>query len=65
MLKLEIDTDNNAFAEDCQGEVVRLLRKVASRIERGELACAIRDINGNVCGMFTLALPEEESDADY
>jgi hypothetical protein len=54
---LQIACDNAAFEEDMAGELARILREVASRIEAGEDCGSfvnIRDINGNVVGSFAL-----------
>lgn len=55
---LAFDADNAAFDEDPRREVVRILREVAKRIERGDdttLDLSVLDINGNVVGRFKLA----------
>ena len=64
MLRVQIDTDNDAFAGDGEQEVARLLRKVAKRVEGGEFDGVIVDINGNRCGAFDLRLEllQEEDD---
>jgi len=58
MLRLQIETDNAAFEGDAmRGEVARILRTVADRIESGEptrLYQSVYDINGNACGTFRL-----------
>ena len=56
MLRVRIDTDNDAFAGNGEQEVARLLRKVATRVEGGEFDGVIVDINGNRCGSFDLRL---------
>ena len=57
MFKLEIKTDNAAFAEDWQSEVSRLLRAVADRLDRDDgrndrLNGACCDVNGNIVGFW-------------
>lgn len=66
MLRVRIDTDNDAFAGDGEQEVARLLRKVAKRVEGGEFDGVIVDINGNRCGSFDLRLelPQGEGSDD-
>lgn len=67
MLRVQIKTDNDAFADLGALEVARLLRKVATRVEGGEFDGVIVDINGNQCGAFDLRLEllqGEESHAD-
>jgi hypothetical protein len=56
MLRVQIKTDNDAFAGDGEQEVARLLRKVATRIQGGEFDGVIVDMNGNQCGAFDLRL---------
>lgn len=67
MLRVQIKTENDAFATDGEQEVARLLRKVAKRVEGGEFDGVILDINGNRCGAFDLRLEllqGEDTDAD-
>jgi hypothetical protein len=55
--RLQIACDNAAFEDNMGGELARILREVASRIERGEDCGSfvnVRDINGNVVGSFAL-----------
>ena len=53
MFKLEIETDNAAFADDPWVEIARILRAVADRVElHGDRASRIRDANGNSVGRF-------------
>lgn len=58
MFKLEIDTGNAAFDNDGDGdrhgEVARILRELADRIEAGNRNGQIYDVNGNHVGSFTL-----------
>lgn len=51
MLKIEIDTDNEAF-ESCVGsEVARILRRYAEKIaDTTDLESVLKDINGNTVG---------------
>ena len=56
MLRVQIKTDNDAFAGNGEQEVARLLRKVAKRVEGGEFDGVIVDIYGNRCGSFDLRL---------
>lgn len=55
--QLAFDTDNAAFEEGGNAEIVRILRDVADRIERSDSLDAhhyggIRDVNGNTVGSF-------------
>lgn len=53
-LLIEINLDNDAFAEDASEEVRRLLDRVADRIptppERTRGGIILIDANGNYCG---------------
>ena len=46
--RLKIACDNEAFAD--AGEVARILRAVADKVERGENEVLCRDSNGNLVG---------------
>jgi len=52
--RLEIETDNDAFGENPEGEVGRILQDVASRLAWGDAdaqaSASIRDFNGNRVG---------------
>jgi hypothetical protein len=45
---LSIDTDNSAFEN--AGELPRLLRDIARRLQRGERSPIVQDLNGNTVG---------------
>jgi hypothetical protein len=48
-----IDCDNAAFADDPTCEVARMLRDVATRVEKdGADSGFLRDVNGNTCGNY-------------
>jgi hypothetical protein len=52
---IKIDVDNDAFAQDIQGELARVLREVADKIDDyGRGREAILDANGNTCGTFRI-----------
>ena len=63
--KLNLTCDNDAFEPtdaECDGEVARILRELADRVERGELDLPVgmrvntkvlHDINGNDVGRAT------------
>ena len=55
---LAIDTGNDAFRDDEAGEVARILRAVADRLDGGQPFGALHDINGNRVGQFGLT-PKE------
>jgi hypothetical protein len=57
MLTVNVRTDNDAFEQDRIGELARILRELASRIERMEATGKfqnILDMNGNVVGTWKL-----------
>jgi len=53
-VRIKINCENDAFADNCEGEVARLLREVAKKISNGELDrlgyLPIMDANGNKVG---------------
>lgn len=55
MFKVYIDYENGneAFADDPNGEVIRILRECIKRIESGEECGNLYDINGNRSGDFS------------
>ena len=58
--QLQFTADDDAFQPDPSAEIVRILREVANRIERGDSYNTFRNIhdaNGNIVGV--LALKEE------
>ena len=55
MLRITIDTENDAFGRGSQvSELVRIVRAVADRLEaeqpEGQLYASLRDVNGNTVG---------------
>lgn len=55
MFKLEFETDNEAFSYSYgASETARILRKLAQRIEAGDLDGNVLDINGNSVGTYEL-----------
>jgi hypothetical protein len=63
-LKITMQTDNDAFAQDLFGEVSRALKIVAGKISSGQDAGSIWDSNGNRVGEFDLDVPEADEDED-
>ena len=54
---LSFSTDNDAFYDDENGEIARILRDLADRIDRGDIAFLHRNIldgNGNIIGTYVL-----------
>lgn len=57
MLRFILDPiacDNAAFCDDPAAELARMLRDVATRLERGETIGHVRDENGNRVSRFEL-----------
>ena len=54
MFYLNIATDNEAFGDEPEVEVARILRQIASRIERGETDGHTRDSDGNMVGDWAM-----------
>jgi len=55
MFTLKIETGNEAFADgDAGAELARILRYVATAVERGTRGAPLYDINGNRVGRFDL-----------
>jgi hypothetical protein len=59
MFRLKIATDNAAFDKEGGGtgvEIARILREIASKVERGVTGAnnPVMDINGNKVGTWTL-----------
>lgn len=53
-MKLSFDTDNAAFENNLEIEVVRVLKKVIAQIETGRTDAPILDRNGNLIGVWAL-----------
>ena len=56
---VKFDCGNAAFADDVDGEIVRILRAIADKVERQ--GCTgfsepVRDLNGNTVGAFVLSV---------
>lgn len=57
MFTVTMSTDNAAFTEgDAPGEVARILRRIANRLENGDTEGKCVDVNGNAVGDFSLRL---------
>lgn len=59
--KLEMDCNNDAFAEDLEVELARILRDVANKVRAGHGNGPVRDSNGNKVGSFEIIVEEEET----
>lgn len=60
-IQIEFTTGNAAFAESPTGEIARILRSLAERVESGMVTdeTPIRDINGNRVGTMTIRADRE------
>lgn len=58
---LDISTENAAFEDtlDGRGEVARILREIADRLDEGQHNGTARDVNGNKCGSWRLMSAED------
>jgi len=56
MFTLKVKTDNAAFSDNLGGELARILRDVAARLERSTCydAAILHDVNGNTVGTYKL-----------
>jgi len=54
IFKLSIECDNAAFEEDLFGEVGRILRQAAQKMERHDIPGTLFDSNGNSVGEAVL-----------
>lgn len=50
--RLVIKLENEAFEEDHDQEIARILFAVAEKVRAGEDGAKILDVNGNTVGMF-------------
>lgn len=50
--EIKFTTDNDAFKENPQDEVIRILQDVATRISEGKIDGYIYDVNGNKVGYW-------------
>lgn len=60
-ITIKFETGNAAFDDSPTGEIARILRSMADRIEEAGLLPAPRDINGNVVGSVTVEPVGEEN----
>lgn len=59
--KLHIDCDNDAFGDDPQAELCRILGEIMEQLEGGDMSHRIRDYNGNTVGAWALIPPVIEA----
>jgi hypothetical protein len=45
-----IETDNEAFADNMEGELSRILSDLSKKVEGGKFEVSLKDINGNTVG---------------
>ena len=64
MLKIQFDTDNAAFdaPDDGAGMCAKILRHIATAIDRGHTEDVVHDPNGNSVGEWSLSLSENGSE---
>jgi len=60
--KLKIIMENDAFVENENQELSRILMRLTTRLEEGEISGNLRDINGNTVGRFS---KEMETPIDF
>ena len=53
MFNLKIETDNSAFEDDKNFEVVRILKETIEKLEKGYNEARLFDLNGNAVGEFS------------
>jgi hypothetical protein len=49
-IKIEIETDSDAFEDDPNMETAQILRELADKIEAGKMPTWLADSNGNTVG---------------
>ena len=54
MFKLSFETDNASFDPWRPGEIARILKDIAYKIEGGETSGSIMDSNGNKLGNWSI-----------
>ena len=54
MLKIRIETKNDAFREDLEKEIKECLERVMTKISLGHRSYKLYDSNGNLIGNFKL-----------
>lgn len=65
MLRVEINTDNDAFSGgDGPLEVSNLLCFIGRQILIGRRAGSVRDSNGNTCGQWDLRFEHSQAEGD-
>lgn len=64
MFTLRIDTDNAAFGDNPRGEIARILRHVAGKLEGFDHG-QIGDHNGNTVGEWFLHLGDDLEDRRF
>lgn len=50
--RVQFGIDKDAFADQRDAEIARILRDAADHIERGEWQRVVKDINGNTIGDY-------------
>jgi hypothetical protein len=57
MFTLKIRTDNEAFTNNLEGEIIRLMYRVARKVDEGCTRGDVQDENGNTVGDWRLTKP--------
>lgn len=64
-MQLEIKSGNEAFSDSPQGEIARLLRHTANKIESGVEEGKLMDVNGNKVGMWWVDIESDELECGH
>lgn len=59
MLTIEFHTGNSAFEDNEPEETAKLLRDIASKIDRGDTDGPVLDLNGNTIGGWEFDAEQE------
>jgi len=60
-ITITIETENAAFDPDPEVEVARILKDLATKLDRSELPDELRDYNGNKVGTVEVTEENEET----
>lgn len=62
-IRIRIETENDAFADNPASEIARILGGLVIRFQRGDMGSymSLHDINGNMCGELQIETCEVES----
>ena len=54
-MRIHFDTESDAFQDDREAEIIRVLQSVGQAISYGVTSGSIRDLSGNTIGFFDIA----------